>query len=125
MVTETGNQRKHDPHELEGVKNRESKAARFPWLRVSFFVLACGAVAVALGPLPEKIWRHLKSVKKEHKVTKPGDEEKDPVKAVSPKIVPQRTTNQNPRRLLFLRITLLDPAVMSGRCPRDSSLKPK
>ncbi len=53
------NQKKHDPKEIEGVKNRTSKAAAFPWLRVSFFILVCGALIIAQGPLPGKIWRKL------------------------------------------------------------------
>jgi len=40
-----------------GVNSRTSKACGFPWLRVSFFILACGFVIIASGPLPEKIYR--------------------------------------------------------------------
>jgi len=55
----TPNQRKHDSHELEGVKNRRSKAAAFPWLRAGFFVLACGLTVFLLSPLPREIWRKI------------------------------------------------------------------
>lgn len=47
-----------DRHTIEGVKSK-SKAAKFPWLRVSFFILACGFAMIASGPLPEKAWRKL------------------------------------------------------------------
>lgn len=64
MAPPQENQRKHDPHEIEGVNKRASKAAAFPWPRVSFFILVCGAVIIAQGPLPGKIWRKLNSAGK-------------------------------------------------------------
>ncbi len=80
MASPSGNQRKHDPHEIEGVKQRHSKAASFPWLRVSFFVLVCGVIVIAQGPLPGKIWRKLAGTKKEQPA-------KPPVKPVSKPVV--------------------------------------
>ncbi|MCP5535367.1 MAG: hypothetical protein H7A51_03930 [Akkermansiaceae bacterium] len=65
MPKSSENQKKNDPHEIEGVKARRSKAASFPWLRVSFFVLVCGLLVIAQGPLPGKIWRKLKSLDKD------------------------------------------------------------
>jgi hypothetical protein len=44
-------------HANNGINSRKSKASGFPWLRVSFFILACGFVIIASGPLPEKIYR--------------------------------------------------------------------
>ncbi|MBT8044096.1 MAG: hypothetical protein KJO79_04015, partial [Verrucomicrobiae bacterium] len=83
-MTSPENQRKHDPHKLEGVKKRGHKVAGFPWLRVSFFILVCGLIIIAQGPLPEKIWRKIKSLQKDQqeqpspqKVSKP-DKSKPP-----------------------------------------------
>jgi hypothetical protein len=59
------NQRKHDPHELEGVKGRSHKARSFPWIRFSIFVLVCGLIIALNGPLPGKIWRKINSLRKE------------------------------------------------------------
>lgn len=67
MASNSENQKKNDPHEIDGVKGRSSKAASFPWIRVSIFVLVCGLVIIAQGPLPGKIWRKLKSFKNEKK----------------------------------------------------------
>lgn len=72
MAPPTGNQRKHDPHEIEGVKQRHSKAASFPWFRVSFFILVCGAIVIAQGPLPGKIWRKLTTSRKEEPAKPPA-----------------------------------------------------
>ena len=79
MATSNENQRKHDPHEIEGVKQRHSKAASFPWIRVSFFVLVCGMVIVAQGPLPGKIWRKLNATQKRDE--KPPAKPQNPVKS--------------------------------------------
>lgn len=88
MASQNGNQRKHDPHEIEGVNKRQSKAAAFPWLRVSFFVLVCGLVVFLQGPLPGKIWRKLKSLGNEQ----PVKEAKKPEVVQSPSkvIVPPK-----------------------------------
>ena len=42
------------------MKYTTSKAAQFPWLRVSFFIFACAFLIIGSGPLPQKIWRKLK-----------------------------------------------------------------
>ena len=71
MATPPENKQNHDPHEIKGVKNRTSKSASFPWLRVSFFILVCGLVIAAQGPLPRKIWRKIKSLQKQETVENP------------------------------------------------------
>ena len=71
MPPSQDNQKKHDPKELEGVKNRSSKAAAFPWIRISFFILVCGAIFIAQGPLPGKIWRKIKGPDKEKPIRRP------------------------------------------------------
>ena len=67
------NQRKHDPHEIEGVTGHGSVAASFPWIRLSLFVLVCGFIIALQGPLPGKIWRKLSSLKndQQEKPTEP------------------------------------------------------
>ncbi len=87
MTPNPDNQKKNDPHAIDGVKNRGSKAARFPWLRVSFFVLVCGLIVIAQGPLPEKIWRKIKNIPKQE-TTRQAKEQ--PAKRVipTPPVVP-------------------------------------
>ncbi|MBK1853632.1 hypothetical protein JO972_01545 [Verrucomicrobiaceae bacterium 5K15] len=72
MATPPNNSHNHDPHEIEGVKRRGSKAASFPWIRASFFVLVCGLVVVSQGPLPGKIWRKLKSLQNHERNERPS-----------------------------------------------------
>ncbi|NWK56259.1 hypothetical protein HW115_11610 [Verrucomicrobiaceae bacterium N1E253] len=61
-------------HTIDGLKSGRSKAAGFPWMRVSFFIFACGFVIIGSGPLPEKIWRKLQGAKKPplHQPAKPS-----------------------------------------------------
>jgi len=97
MPSNPENQRKSDPHEIDGVKSRESKMARFPWLRVSFFVLICGMIVIAQGPLPGKIWRKIKSLDQEETtrqpieppVTPPVEKPVDPV--IPTPVIPEKT----------------------------------
>lgn len=70
-----------DRRSIEGVKSKQSKAAGFPWLRVSFFIFACGFVIIGSGPLPEKIWRKLKGPEKPRLVEPSPD-------AVAPESIP-------------------------------------
>ncbi len=53
-----------DRHTIEGVSESQSKAAGFPWFRVSFFIFACGFMIIGSGPLPEKVWRKIQSKEK-------------------------------------------------------------
>ncbi|MFK7911319.1 MAG: glycoside hydrolase family 75 protein [Akkermansiaceae bacterium] len=100
MASPTGNQRKHDPHEIEGVNKKPSKVAGFPWLRVSFFIMVVGAIIIAQGPLPGKIWRKLNSMGKEaepRQVEKKESKTSDPVvttPATNP--IPQPPTPPKP-----------------------------
>ena len=52
------------PQIIKSGEGNNSKAAGFPWLRVSFFILVCGFVIIGSGPLPEKIWRKYQSSQK-------------------------------------------------------------
>jgi len=61
------------------MKKTTSKAARFPWLRVSFFILACAFFIIGVGPLPQKVWRKLKP--DEPKQTKHSESKPAPKKA--------------------------------------------
>lgn len=73
-----------DRHSIEGVNSKQSKAAGFPWLRVSFFIFACGFVIIGSGPLPEKVWRKLKGSEKPRLV----DPTPEPVHVPDPQLVP-------------------------------------
>jgi len=70
MANHPENTPNHDPHEIEGVKSRNSKGSSFPWFRISFFVLICGLVVAAQGPLPRQIWRKIKSLQEREKIEK-------------------------------------------------------
>lgn len=77
------NEKKHDPHEIEGVKNRHARAHAFPWLRASFLVLCVGLVVLLLSPLPEKVYRkivQLKRASQEKTEKAPGQPEQQVVK---------------------------------------------
>lgn len=84
MHSDSENDPKQDPHQIEGVKARSSKVGAFPWIRISFFVLVCGMVLIAQGPLPGKIWRKIKSWEKvwqektEDKATTQKDQKPEP-----------------------------------------------
>jgi hypothetical protein len=84
MPASSDNQKKNDPHEIDGVNKRGSKAARFPWLRVSFFVLICGLIVIAQGPLPGKIWRKIKNLSKEETTHQPKKQPAEPVSPTPP-----------------------------------------
>lgn len=84
MAMQGGNQNKSESHELENARSSQSKISKFPWIRVSFFILVCGMVAVALGPLPEKIWRYFKSKNTEHSATKPNGQKQPSKGKTSP-----------------------------------------
>jgi hypothetical protein len=85
-------------HAINGLNSRKSKASGFPWLRVSFFILACGFVIIASGPLPEKIYRKWQGREKPKLVepaSRPAPEdgpdsisEPKPVPAPKPPVVP-------------------------------------
>ncbi|MGB2560837.1 MAG: glycoside hydrolase family 75 protein [Akkermansiaceae bacterium] len=64
MPSHPENHKKHDPHEIEGVKSRHARAHSFPWLRVSFFVLCVGMVALLFSPIPEKVYRKISQLKR-------------------------------------------------------------
>ena len=74
MARAPENKFKNDPNEIEGVKNRDSKAASFPWIRVSFFILVCGAVIASQGPLPRKIWNEIKKQRGQRDTEQPSTE---------------------------------------------------
>ena len=74
MARTPENKFKNDPNEIEGVKNRDSKAASFPWIRVSFFILVCGAVIASQGPLPRKIWNEIKKQRGQRDTEQPSTE---------------------------------------------------
>jgi hypothetical protein len=68
---------------VDGFHKTTSKAARFPWLRVSFFIFACAFLIIGAGPLPEKIWRKWKG--NESKLNKrPSSEKQEESKEHSP-----------------------------------------
>ena len=74
MARSSGNRFKNDPNEIEGVKSRNSKVAFFPWIRVSFFILICGLVIAAQGPLPGKIWSEIKKLRNQQVADGPTSE---------------------------------------------------
>ena len=98
MSPPSGNQRKHDPHEIEGVE-QHSKVAAFPWLRVSFFIFVCGMIVIAQGPLPGKIWRAIVNTKKEQPAQLPVKPVAKPVDITSGPIskpIPEPTKKTKP-----------------------------
>ena len=71
-------------HKIDGLNSQPSKASGFPWLRVSFFICACGFVILASGPLPEKIWRKWQGSQKPPLVEPSEKPTADPVPRPAP-----------------------------------------
>jgi len=63
MPPHSENQKKNDPHEIEGVKSRHGNATSFPWFRVSMLVLLCGSIALLFSPLSENLYRKLRELR--------------------------------------------------------------
>lgn len=76
MPAHPDNHKKHDPHEIEGVKNRHGRAHSFPWLRASFLVLCVGLVALLFSPVPEKVYRKIVQLKRagQEKTERPSEQ---------------------------------------------------
>jgi len=70
---------------MDKLEFNKKKASGFPWLRVSFFIGACGFVILAAGPLPEKIWRKWQGPEKPPLVKPPEKKGAAPVGAPLPK----------------------------------------
>lgn len=90
MAASPENTPNHDPHDIEGVNSRSTKKSGFPWFRVSFFILVCGLVIAAQGPLPRKIWNKIKSLQKQE-VVRPSDTDRPQLPVVTPD-APEPTT---------------------------------
>lgn len=75
-------------HTIKEVNSRKSKATGFPWLRVSFFIFACGFVIIASGPLPEKIYRKWQGSVKPRLV--------EPAPRLTPEEVPDTISDRSP-----------------------------
>ena len=63
MPPHSENQKKNDPHEIEGIKSRHGNATTFPWFRVSILVLLCGSIALLFTPLSENLYRKLRELR--------------------------------------------------------------
>ena len=70
MPPHSENQKKNDPHEIEGVKSRHAHAATFPWFRVSVLVLFCGSIVLLFSPLSENLYRKLRELRSAGKEVK-------------------------------------------------------
>ena len=113
MASSPKNTSNHDPHKIEGVNRHASKASKFPWIRVSFFVLICGFVIALQGPIPRKIWNKLKSLRATENVERKEDSQTPPEKPSPTK--PEQVNPPEPPGLPQPAITApADHTVSSG-----------
>ncbi|MDG1357806.1 MAG: glycoside hydrolase family 75 protein [Akkermansiaceae bacterium] len=93
MPPHSENQKKHDPHEIEGVKSRHARASSLRWWKVIilmvFFMVLGGVLASVFKPYADKVYRKLIRFEAADKeVTEEVDAEPEP-KAKAPASPPK------------------------------------
>ena len=91
MPPHSENQKKHDPHELEGVKGRQTHGASLTWWKVILLMIVGGLVAVMFTPFAGKVYRKLAAFQNQGKeatqqpIPKTEDQAKPPLSPTKPK----------------------------------------
>lgn len=91
MPPHSENQKKHDPHEIEGVKGRHANTPSLPWWKVILLMIVGGLVALMFTPYAGKMYRKLVDLQGEGKEAskkvgpEPEQEAKTPPSPPKPK----------------------------------------